>query len=231
MLTIGWVTLTITVFFCEFAIQFVKRRTFTYYYLMFEPLYHYIENYSSLTLTQPERELIAETFKFKKLRKKQYYLQEGDTSKYIGFLIKGAMRMYSVDQKGHEHIVRFGVENWWMGDYESFNMHTPSRYNIDAVEDSELLIITNPQMQELINKIPAVDAMIKLLDRRSNIAVQNRVHAAISLTAEERYQHLQDNYPAFTQRFPQNMIASYLGISPETLSRIRKHTILSRKAV
>lgn len=198
---------------------------------MFEPLYLYIENYSSLILTQPERELIAETFKFKKLRKKQYYLQEGDISKYIGFIVKGAMRMYSVDQKGHEHIVRFGVENWWTGDYESYSQHTPSRYNIDAVEDTELLTISSNQMQELVAKIPAVDAMIKLLDRRSNIAVQNRVHAAISLTAEQRYQHLQESYPAFIQRFPQNMIASYLGISPETLSRIRKHSIMSKKAV
>ncbi|CAM3710690.1 Crp/Fnr family transcriptional regulator [Mucilaginibacter galii] len=198
---------------------------------MFEPLYLYIENYSSLTLTQPEKELISHTFKLKRLRKKQYYLQEGDISKYIGFLIKGAMRMYSVDHKGHEHIIRFGVENWWMGDYESYNMNTPSRYNIDAVEDSELLAISGHQMQELMAKIPAVNAMIKLLDRRSNIAVQNRVHAAISLTAEERYQNLQETYPAFLQRFPQNMIASYLGISPETLSRIRKHSMMSKKAI
>lgn len=196
---------------------------------MFEPLYLYIENYSSLTLNEGEKELIKDAFKFKKLRKKQYYLQEGDVSKYIGFLIKGAMRMYSVDQKGHEHIVRFGLENWWMGDYESFNMLTPSRYNIDAVEDAELLMITNPQIQELTQKIPAVDAMIKQLDRRSNIAAQNRLHAAISLTAEERYQHLQETYPGFTQRFPQNMIASYLGISPETLSRIRKHSLAGKK--
>ncbi|MFD1258075.1 Crp/Fnr family transcriptional regulator [Mucilaginibacter terrae] len=147
----------------------------------------------------------------------------------MGFLIKGAMRIYSVDQKGHEHIVRFGIENWWMGDYESFNLLTPTKYNVDAVEDSDLLTITNSQMQELIDKIPAVAEMIKLLDSRANIATQNRIHAAISLTAEERYQHLQDAYPAFIQRFPQSMIASYLGISPETLSRIRKHSIMSKK--
>lgn len=198
---------------------------------MFNPLYRYIEDYSSLTLSDEEKNLIQDTFKLKRLRKKQYYLQEGDVSKYIGFLIKGAMRMYSVDHKGHEHIVRFGVENWWMGDYESFNMLTPTRFNVDAVEDSELLIVSNMQMQELIAKIPAVAEMVKVLDRRSNIATQNRIHAAISLTAEERYQHLQDTYPGFIQRFPQNMIASYLGISPETLSRIRKHSITGKKAI
>jgi CRP-like cAMP-binding protein len=198
---------------------------------MFEPLFKYIEDYSSLILSDEDKHLIQETFKLKKLRKKQYYLQEGDVSKYIGFLIKGAMRMYSVDQKGHEHIVRFGVENWWMGDYESFNMLTPTKYNVDAVEDSELLMISNPQIQHLTDQIPAVAEMIKMLDRRANIATQNRIHAAISLTAEERYQHLQDAYPAFIQRFPQNMIASYLGISPETLSRIRKHSMMSKKVM
>jgi len=196
---------------------------------MFEPLFKYIEEYSSLTLSDKDKHLMQETFKYKKLRKKQYYLQEGDVSKYISFLIKGAMRMYSVDQKGHEHIVRFGVENWWMGDYESNNLNTPSKFYIDAVEDSELLTVTNAQIQELITNIPAFDEMIRMLDRRANIATQNRIHAAISLTAEERYQHLQNAYPAFIQRFPQGMVASYLGISPETLSRIRKHSIMSKK--
>ncbi|WP_345950155.1 Crp/Fnr family transcriptional regulator [Mucilaginibacter sp. PAMB04274] len=196
---------------------------------MFEPLFQYIENYSSMTLTKEDQQLIQDAFKHKRLRKKQYYLQEGDISKYIGFVIKGALRMYSVDQKGHEHIVRFGVENWWMGDYESFNMLTPTKFNIDAVEDSDLLLVTNPQIQELQAKVPAVAAMVRMLDQRSNIATQNRIHAAISLTAEERYQHLQDTYPGFLQRFPQNMIASYLGISPETLSRIRKHSIVNKK--
>jgi CRP-like cAMP-binding protein len=192
---------------------------------MFEPLYHYIEDYSSLTLTDKEKELIKDAYKLKRLRKRQYFLQEGDICKYTGFIIKGAMRMFSVDHKGHEHIVRFGMENWWIGDYESFMMLTPSKYNIEALEDMELLIITSAHQQELSLKVPAVGEMMRTLDRRSNIATQNRVHAAISLTAEERYQNLTDTYPAFIQRFPQSMIASYLGISPETLSRVRKQAL------
>lgn len=196
---------------------------------MFEPLYKYIENYSSLTLSDDEKQLIHDAFKHKRLRKKQYYLQEGDVSKNIGFVVKGALRMYSVDSKGHEHIVRFSLENWWVGDYESYMMLTPSKFNIDAVEDAELLMVSNPQSQELQAQIPAFAGMIRELDKRANIATQNRVHAAISLTAEERFQHLQETYPGFLQRFPQNMIASYLGISPETLSRIRKNSIVSGK--
>jgi len=196
---------------------------------MFEPLYNYIENYSSLTLTNDEKKLIHDAFKHKRLRKRQYYLQEGDINKHIGFVIKGALRMYSVDSKGHEYILRFSLENWWVGDYESYMMLTPTRFNIEAVEDSELLMITNAQMQELQAKIPAVAEMVKELDKRASIATQNRVHAAISLTAEERYQNLQETYPGFLQRFPQNMIASYLGISPETLSRIRRNSMMSRK--
>ncbi|MDT3403569.1 Crp/Fnr family transcriptional regulator [Mucilaginibacter terrae] len=196
---------------------------------MYEALYHYIENYSSLTLNNDDRALIRDSFKHKRLRKKQYYLQEGDVNKYIGFVIKGALRMYSVDSKGHEHIVRFSLENWWVGDYESYMMLTPSKFNIDAVEDAELLMISNTQSEELQGKVPAFAGMIRELDKRANIATQNRVHAAISLTAEERYQQLQETYPGFLQRFPQNMIASYLGISPETLSRIRKSSVVGKK--
>lgn len=196
---------------------------------MYEALYHYIENYSSLQLNDDEKALIRDSFKHKCLRKKQYYLQEGDVNKYIGFVIKGAFRMYSVDGKGHEHIVRFSLENWWVGDYESYTLQIPSKYNVDAVEDAELLIISNTQSEELQSKVPAFAGMIRELDKRANIATQNRVHAAISLTAEERYQHLQETYPGFLQRFPQNMIASYLGISPETLSRIRKSSVVSKK--
>ena len=190
--------------------------------MMFDRLRKYVVEYSSQDITEEEFSLIKQAFKLKKIRKHQYYLQEGDVCKYIAFVASGAMRQYSVDSNGHEHIIRFGIENWWMGDYESLKMLTPSKYNIDAVEDSELLLITNGGMQELKTKIPAIARMMEILDERSFIANQRRVHAAISYSAEERYTELLNTYPVFFQRFPQSMIASYLGITPETLSRIRK---------
>lgn len=132
------------------------------------------------------------------------------------------MRQYSVDDNGNEHIVRLCMENWWIVDYESFVMLTPSKYNIDAVEDSEVLLITKELIFDLKVKIPAIAKMIETMDQRNFIASQRRVHAAISYSAEQRYNELLSTYPAMFQRFPQNMIASYLGITPETLSRIRK---------
>jgi CRP-like cAMP-binding protein len=192
---------------------------------MHDQLRKYIETVSETTLPEAEFELLKKAFTPKKLRKKQYFLQEGEVCRYMAFIIRGAMRQYSVDNKGVEHILRFGIENWWMGDRESLTMLTPSRYNIDALEESELLLVTNAQMQELILASPPVARTVRIMDERSQIASQKRIHASISYTAEERYLDLQKTNPVFLQRFPQNMIASYLGISPETLSRIRKQAL------
>lgn len=192
---------------------------------MFDPIYQYIEKKSGLLLTDKEKQLIAERFRFKKLRKKQYLAQEGDICKQMAFLIKGAARMYSVDEKGHEHILRFGLEGWWLGDYESYILQVPTKFHVEMLEAAELLMVTKDHMQELIDQVPAVALTIKMIDKQSAIATQHRIHAAISLTAEERFEALMNTNPTFLQRFPQAMIASYLGISAETLSRIKKKIV------
>ncbi|WP_259065787.1 Crp/Fnr family transcriptional regulator [Mucilaginibacter sp. X4EP1] len=188
----------------------------------FTPLFDYIEKKSSVTLSDDERGLIMNKLKPKKLRKRQFFLQEGDVCKYMGFIIKGATRMFSVDERGHEHILHFGMEDWWVGDYESFHLLTPSKYYVEALEDTEMLLITSEQLNDMVRSIRAIAEMLESLGRGAAIANNKRMHAAISLTAEERYEDLAKTYPYFFNRFPQNMIASYLGISPETLSRIRK---------
>jgi len=189
---------------------------------MFDALRNYINNYASSQISEEDFDLVKQAFKHKKIRKRQYFLQEGDVCKYTAFISKGAMRQYSVDENGNERIIRLGIENWWMGDFESFVMLTPSLYNIDAVEDSDILMVTNEQMQLLRAQVPAIEATIKVMDQNRAIAYEKRIRASISFSAEERYLELQKTYPALLQRFPQTMIASYLGISPETLSRIRK---------
>jgi CRP-like cAMP-binding protein len=193
---------------------------------MYDALRTYINEYSSAEISDEEFALVKESFKPKKIRKRQYFLQEGDVCKYTGFITKGAMRQYSVDENGQERIIRLGIENWWMGDFESFVMLTPSIYHIDAVEDTELLIITNEQMQKLRAEVPGLDVMTRVMDQKRAIAYEKRIRVSISFTAEERYLDLQKTYPLLLQRFPQTMIASYLGISPETLSRIRKQMVL-----
>src|SRR4051812_34847921 len=192
---------------------------------MHEPLIKYINSFTITPLTTNEGEMIENTFVYKKIRKRQYLLQEGEVCKYAAFIVKGAMRQYSVDDKGIEHIVRLSIENWWAVDRESYMMLTPSSYNIDAWEDTDALLITKADSLNRLNNIPAVAVMYKMLDQRHAIASQKRLNSAISMTAEQRYSDLEKNYPEFLQRFPQHIIASYLGITKETLSRIRNQAV------
>jgi CRP-like cAMP-binding protein len=187
-----------------------------------EPLFNYVTTFIGMQLSAVEKFQLQKTFKMKTLRRRQFFLQEGDVCKHIGFIVKGAMRMFSINEKGQESIINFGLENNWMMDQESFSMLIPSRYHIVAMEDTELLIVSNSQLQLLMDEIPAIDRMMRLTDRQKLISTQQRVHAAISMTAEERYHNLLTAHPEYTQRFSQNMIAAYLGIKSETLSRIRK---------
>ena len=196
---------------------------------MYEALFQYIETRSGVRLTEEDRAVIESKFHQKRMLKKQYFLQEGDVCKKVAFIIKGAARMFSIDEKGHEHILMLALENWWLGDHESGNQLTPSPFHIEIWEDSDLLVTTIANAHELRDQVRAFDLTIKAMDRQAWVAAQKRIHASISMTAEERYDHLVNTYPQFLQRFPQHMIASYLGISPETLSRMRKNMTNNRK--
>ncbi|WDF76058.1 Crp/Fnr family transcriptional regulator [Mucilaginibacter sp. KACC 22773] len=191
----------------------------------FETFFDYIQEISGKLLSEDDKHLLMAHFKPKKLRKRQYFLQEGDVCRYIGFIVKGSARTFTVDDKGHEHILKLALENWWLADFESFYKLTPSRFNIEALENLEVLQSTNAQIEEFLKDIPAFSAMANVISQNNTIASQKRMQAAMSYTAEERYEDLISNYPQFLQRFPQNMIASYLGLSPETLSRLKKNSI------
>ena len=188
---------------------------------MHEALIKYFNSYTTQPLTEEETNSIESVFLPKKFRKKQYFLQEGEVCKYTAFIVKGAMRQYTVDEKGEEHIARLSIENWWASDRESLMKHTPSIYFIDAWEDTEALLISKDAFMDLINKVPSLSEWMRNIDVNYAIASQRRLNAAISLSAEERYHDLEKSYPEFLQRFPQHIIASYLGINRETLSRIR----------
>ena len=142
-----------------------------------------------------------------------------------GYIIKGAMRKCYIDDKGVEHVVDLYIENWWAGDRESFVMNTPSIYDIDAWEDCELLLISRPGTTSLCSICPAFNEMILKMDENHAIHTQKRITSSISLTAERRYADFVSSYPYFLQRFPQHTIASYLGITKDTLSRVRKKAL------
>ncbi|RYY57526.1 MAG: Crp/Fnr family transcriptional regulator [Chitinophagaceae bacterium] len=189
------------------------------------PLFDYINARSKSGISAGDFEMVKGYFTRKQLRKKQYFLQEGDVCKYYGFILKGAMRQYTVDDKGAEHIVQLAVENWWVGDRESYVFATPSAYNIDAWEDTELLIITRKDVIELAERCPAFIETTRLMDERNNIANQRRITSSISAPAEKRYTDFLECYPNLVERFPQHVIASYLGISKDTLSRVKRHRL------
>jgi CRP-like cAMP-binding protein len=179
--------------------------------------------------------LITEEFDFcktlfvpKKLRKRQYLLQESDVSKYTVFVNKGLLRSYNVDEKGTEHILQFAFEGWWISDMNSFVNNQPSIFNIDALEDCELLLITKPSLELLFEKIPVFERYFRILLQNNLIATQKRLMSTLTESSEEKYTNLLGNYPGCLQRVPQHMIASYLGITRETLSRIRSQ-IATRK--
>lgn len=189
---------------------------------MYDAYLNYLRKFSSRPFTDDEKELIMQNFTPVRLRKRQYILQVGDICKKFAFIVKGAMRMYFLDDEGLEHNVRLGIENWWMGDRGSFIYQTPSPFHIDALEQCDLLCMTLENANELEKKVPAFRQMKNKLDERNIMANERRLTAAISFTAEKRYMEFADCYPEFVDRFPQHVIASYLGINKDTLSRVKR---------
>jgi CRP-like cAMP-binding protein len=187
---------------------------------VFEAFKQYLTEKSQVTAADLSR--IEAACIFKKLRKRQYLLQEGDVWKYNAFIVKGCVRTYTVDEKGNEHILNFAIENWWTGDRESLLSGKPAVFNIDALEDVEVILIPKQEFDQLCQEIPALNDMVNAILQRSFVASQNRIHTFLSLGAEEKYQQFINKYPQLANRLPQGMIASYLGITPETLSRVRK---------
>jgi len=193
---------------------------------MFASLFNYFGKQSHIALSEGDIQLIHQAFIPKKFKKRQFLLQEGDVCKYISFIVKGAIRQYTVDEKGNEHVLNLGIENWWTSDRESYHKLTPSIYNIDAWEETEVLMLPKADgWYDKVNTIPAFCEMRKKLDDAHHMAMQRRLHSSINHTAEYRYEELRQKYPEFLQRFPQHIIASYLGITKETLSRIRNQAV------
>lgn len=187
---------------------------------MFEKLIECIRE--KVDLSEDDIEIIKRSFIPKKVRKRQYILNAGDVCQYITFVDKGMLRSFTVDGEGTEYVVQFAIEGWWISDVGSFISGKEALYNIEALEDCELLHLNKSTMDELVNQVPVMERFFRLLMQNNIVALQRRVVAYMSLSAEEKYLKLMDVAPDIMQRASQQHIASYLSITPETLSRVRK---------
>jgi CRP-like cAMP-binding protein len=174
-----------------------------------------------VTLTQEEVNVIDSLFFFRSFRKRQYLLQEGEINRHETFIVKGVTRTYEVDEKGQEHIVQFGLEDWWVGDLYSFLTETPSKYNIDCLEDTQVFQITKSNLETLYEKVPKMERHFRIIIQNAFIAATNRVASSLVKSAADRYLDFIAQYPQIERRVPNHQIAAYLGITPQSLSRIR----------
>ncbi|HEX9651913.1 MAG TPA: Crp/Fnr family transcriptional regulator [Cyclobacteriaceae bacterium] len=187
---------------------------------MYEQLLKTVQQ--KVTLTSDEAELLKQFFTLKKVRKRQYMLNEGEVCKYNLFVAKGLLRAFGVEENGYEQVVQFAVEGWWISDLNSFFSGDVAVYNIEALEDCELLLLTRQSMDEMLEKLPKMERYFRLLMQNHIVALRQRIIASQRHSAEERYIRLIEGFPTILARVPQQYIASYLGMTPETLSRVRK---------
>ena len=175
-----------------------------------------------IALSSDELQRSTKYFVPKKMRRGQFLLHNGEVSRFTAFVNKGCLRLYSIDANGEEHVVQFAIEDWWIGDmYSSLTGH-PASYNIDALENSELLLLEHSLMEKLCLDIPEFERYFRLILQNSFIAKERRIASTLSQSAEERYLALVKSYPEIAKRVPLHQIASFLGITPQSLSRIRK---------
>lgn len=188
---------------------------------MFEGLEKNIRKY--IDLSPEEFEEFKRHFTPKKIRRKQLLLEEGEVCNRIAFIEKGAMYSYSTDDKGNIHVVQFAFEGWWIADLYSFFTKEPARLSIEALEDAELLLLQSNKHDELLAKIPLYESYTRILYQNAYVAAQRRIEETTGFSAEEKLSRFMKNHPDWLLRVPQNLVASYLGVTPETLSRIRKN--------
>ncbi|CAM1353128.1 Crp/Fnr family transcriptional regulator [Tenacibaculum halocynthiae] len=173
-----------------------------------------------ISLTDDEFDFILSHFEQVKKRKHQYILQEGEVANKEYWIIRGCLKSYFFDEKGKEHIVQFGMENWWITDYESFVKQTSSKIYIDCIEDSQLLYITYENREKLTAEMHKMERFWAKKSKYGRIALQNRILSLLKNSSKERYELLLEQHPTLFQRVPKKLIAAYLGVSRETLSRL-----------
>jgi len=183
------------------------------------PLILHIQKF--IPIDKDEAEIILSYFETQQFKKKELLLKEGQTANKQYFITNGCIRFYIINDKGTEQTLQFGIENWWITDYLSFQYQTPTHFYIQAIENLETLTIDRKAFDELLERIPKLEKYFRLVIQKSFGASQVRIKYLFTMSAEERFHHMNELFPEFIQRVPQYMIASYLDFSAEFMSKIR----------
>jgi CRP/FNR family transcriptional regulator len=186
---------------------------------MYDALLQHIKKH--VPLTAEEEAIVSSYLRHKSVSKKEYLLKQDEVCTASYFVAKGCLRMYTVTDNATEQMIQFAIDNWWMADYTSLNMHKPSPFFIQAVENCEIIALPGNTQEELLARVPAMERYFRIVLQRAYAATQMRVHFIYNMTAKQRYEYFNNLFPGFVQRVPQYMLASYLGFSAELLSKIR----------
>lgn len=174
-----------------------------------------------INLTAEEEELITASFRYKKVKRNQVLVQPPDVAIYEHYVISGCLVEYYVNDEGIQHNLIFAPEGWWTTDLHSFLTGQDSRYHIEALEDTELLIVSKESLDKLLKTIPLLNNYFRILYQNAIIGLEERLLNVLSTKVEERYLRFMKKYPQLQNRLPQYVIASYLGVTPEFFSRMK----------
>jgi CRP-like cAMP-binding protein len=174
-----------------------------------------------IPLSERDQQLIVSCLRERKVKKGQFLVHEGAVSRSTHFVNEGSVRTYFIDRSGQEHIVQFAIEGWWISDLNSFINQTPATFNVQAIEDSVILELPYESLEMLYEAVPKMERYFRILTQRAFVSFQQRVVQNLSMEAEERYLEFRQKYPRIELRIPQKLVASYLGISAEFLSKIK----------
>ena len=180
-----------------------------------------------VNIQEKDLELMKKFYKLKKVSKKDFFLKEGSTNFNQGFVVDGTLRVYYTDAKGNEHVLYFAFADWWVGDLSAFHFDDAATLNVQALEESYILEISKEDLEYLFDQIPALERLFRVMAQRTLAVLQKRFLMTVSAHAEERYQELLQRHPGIEQIVAQHQIASYLGILPESLSRMKKKLYVS----
>lgn len=191
---------------------------------MSDLLFRNISQY--INISEQDFQQFVKLFELKTFKKKEVVLKEGDYCLFEGFVLNGCFKIYYLNENGFEQTLYFAVEGWWITDIDSFINNVPSILNIEALEDSEVLMISKKDKEYLYKTMPQIEKLFRIMNQKSSVSLQRRILSLTGKTADKRYLEFLEKYPGLEQRITQQQVASYLGITHEFLSKIRKKLLI-----